>query len=56
MSLSPILFSDGKIAGYASPFHSYLSIVFGTTTIFIVGSLAGIFINKIAHFKQPVRR
>jgi len=56
MSLSPILFTEGKIAEYASPFHSYLSIVFGTTTIFIVGFLAGILINKISNFKQPVRR
>jgi SSS family solute:Na+ symporter len=46
MSLSPILFAEGKLAGFVSPFHSYLSIVFGTTTIFIVGFLLGVLLNK----------
>lgn len=36
MSLSPVLFK-GDMASYASPFHNYLSIVFGTAAIFIVG-------------------
>lgn len=42
MSLTPI-FGPGAIA---SPFHSYLTIVFGTTAIFIVGFLAGTLISK----------
>lgn len=46
MSLSPLFFTNDTLAPYASPFHSYLSIVFGTTAIFIVGFLAGIFINR----------
>ena len=41
MSLSPFLFPGTIMEKYTSPFHSYLSIVFGTTTIFITGFLAG---------------
>jgi SSS family solute:Na+ symporter len=44
MSLSPVFFK-GELQRFASPFHSYLSIVFGTTAIFIVGFLSGIIIN-----------
>lgn len=36
MSLSPIFLKD-KLSGLASPFHSYLAIVFGTTAIFLTG-------------------
>ena len=39
MSLSPILFTSPQLQRFASPFHGYLSIVFGTTTIFITGFL-----------------
>lgn len=41
MSLSPVLFKGSDLQSLASPFHSYLSIVFGTMLIFIVGFLAG---------------
>jgi solute:Na+ symporter, SSS family len=41
MSLSPILFKSAGLLKYASPFHNYLSIVFGTTAIFVVGFLTG---------------
>ncbi|MBW6480967.1 MAG: sodium:solute symporter, partial [Bacteroidales bacterium] len=41
MSLSPMIFTEGEMVKYASPFHSYLSIVFGTVAIFIVGFLIG---------------
>jgi SSS family solute:Na+ symporter len=41
MSLSPVLFK-GDLQKFASPFHSYLTIVFGTTVIFVVGFLCGI--------------
>jgi SSS family solute:Na+ symporter len=37
MSLSPIVFSDGKGLAFRSPFHTNLTIVFGTMTIFLVG-------------------
>lgn len=47
MSLSPILFKSGDLQKYASPFHSYLSIVFGTMAIFIIGFLSGIVISRI---------
>jgi SSS family solute:Na+ symporter len=46
MSLSPIFFTGTSLQKYASPFHSYLSIVFGTTAIFIVGFLIGYLINN----------
>ena len=46
MSLSPIFFTGDSLQPLASPFHSYLSIVFGTAAIFVVGFLVGIFINR----------
>jgi SSS family solute:Na+ symporter len=45
MSLSPLLFPGTPIEKYTSNFHSYLSIVFGTTAIFITGFLAGYIFN-----------
>jgi len=47
MSLSPMLFTEGELVKYASPFHNYLSIVFGTLAIFIVGFLIGNLGNKL---------
>jgi SSS family solute:Na+ symporter len=47
MSLSPIFFK-GELIKFASPFHSYLSIVFGTAAIFIVGFFTGILIHRKA--------
>ena len=41
MSLSPIYFTEGKMLAFRSPFHSNLTIVFGTITIFLVGFLLG---------------
>jgi len=46
MSLSPRIFTEGPLVKYASPFHNYLTIVFGTLTIFIVGFILGVVINK----------
>ena len=47
MSLSNLFFPQIGLGAYASPFHSYLSIVFGTTVIFIVGFLIGNIIHRI---------
>ena len=47
MSLSPIFFKSAHLQKYASPFHSYLSIVFGTMVIFIVGFLIGYLFHNI---------
>jgi len=47
MSLSPIIFTGENMQRYASPFHGYLSIVFGTMAIFMVGFFAGIMVNRI---------
>lgn len=46
MSLSPIFFKSAELKPYASPFHNYLSIVFGTTAIFITGFLLGFILKK----------
>jgi solute:Na+ symporter, SSS family len=51
MSLSPLLLNRGSLQRFASPFHGYLSIVFGTLAVFLVGFLAGVVLN---HKKQPV--
>jgi solute:Na+ symporter, SSS family len=48
MSLSPLFFPQIGLAEYASPFHSYLSIVFGTTAIFVVGFFIGNIIHKLS--------
>ena len=45
MSLSPLFFGSWNIQNYASPFHGYISIVLGTTTILVVGFLVGIIIK-----------
>lgn len=37
MSLSPIYFNKGNLLVFRSPFHSNLTIVFGTLAIFLVG-------------------
>ncbi len=47
ISLSPILFKDSDLQKYASSFHSYLSIVAGTTAILIVGFISGHLISQI---------
>ena len=46
MSLSPIFFKSQELLSYASPFHNYLSIVFGTMAIFITGFLLGYIIKN----------
>ncbi len=40
MSLSPLYFNSENMLAFRSPFHSNLTIVFGTTVIFIVGFLS----------------
>jgi SSS family solute:Na+ symporter len=39
MSLSPLYFTDGNLLRFKSPFHSNLTIVFGTMSIFLLGFL-----------------
>jgi len=39
MSLSPVYFTKGNLLAFKSPFHSNLTIVFGTLIIFFVGFL-----------------
>jgi SSS family solute:Na+ symporter len=53
MSLSPYLFKGTVLQAYTSPFHSYLSIVFGTTAIFVTGFFAGLISNKIRNPSLP---
>jgi solute:Na+ symporter, SSS family len=37
MSLSPLFFTEGNMLAFRSPFHSNLTIVFGTLAIFLIG-------------------
>jgi solute:Na+ symporter, SSS family len=53
MSLSPRIFTEEKLLKYASPFHSYFSIVFGTVAIFIMGFLLGNSANKLFKGIKP---
>ncbi len=46
MSLSPVVFTEGSMAAFRSPFHSNLTIVFGTTIIFLSGFLITSLIRK----------
>jgi len=39
MSLSPLYFTEGQSLAFRSPFHTNLTIVFGTLTIFLAGFL-----------------
>jgi solute:Na+ symporter, SSS family len=48
MSLSPIYFTEGWLVRFRSPFHSYLTIVFGTTVIF----LSGFVLQSVARGKK----
>ena len=52
MSLSPLLFKGTILEKYASSFHSYLAIVFGTTVIFITGFLAGVVSRRFRRFRR----
>ncbi len=46
MSLSPICFTGEHSIAFRSPFHSNLTIVFGTLTIFLIGFLLAKLFNK----------
>ena len=46
MSLSPVVLTSGKALAFRSPFHTNLTIVFGTLTIFLVGFLLTKILNK----------
>ncbi len=47
MSLSPLYFTKGDLLAFRSPFHSNLTIVFGTLAIFLIGFiLAKLFSKK----------
>ena len=49
MSLSPLCFNSENLIAFRSPFHSYLTIVFGTTMIFLGG-----FISLKFFFKKEI--
>jgi len=46
MSLSPLYFTSENLLAYRSPFHSNLTIVFGTTVIFLMGFVSLKFFSK----------
>ena len=54
MSLSPFIFVEGTLVKFASPFHSYLSIVFGTATVFMVGFFIGTATNTGVNKKNHI--
>ena len=43
MSLSPLIWGDDSMASH---FHSYLTIVFATVTIFFIGFLSAVLLQK----------
>jgi SSS family solute:Na+ symporter len=53
MSLSPVCFTEGNLLVFRSPFHSNLTIVFGTITIFLVGFLINKFFRRTPEGSQP---
>jgi SSS family solute:Na+ symporter len=46
MSLSPLFFTEGKLLEFRSPFHANLTIVFGTTVIFLTGFILSHLLSK----------
>lgn len=46
LSLSPMIFTEEPLINFASPFHTYLTIVIGTLIIFFTGFLATIWKKK----------
>ncbi|MBN1131959.1 MAG: sodium:solute symporter [Bacteroidales bacterium] len=46
LSLSPIYFTEGALLKFRSPFHANLTIVIGTTVIFLVGFLFTLILNR----------
>ena len=51
MSLSPFINEGSPFYEFRSPFHTYLTIVFGTTSIFLTGFI----ITKLCDNKEPFR-
>jgi SSS family solute:Na+ symporter len=57
LSLSPFYFTEGKLLAFRSPFHSNLTIVFGTMTIFLIGFIINLFRNeRQLHKKVPGKK
>lgn len=48
MSLSPLFFTDGIGSSFRSPFHANLTIVFGTTAIFLTGFI----LSRLFNYKD----
>ncbi len=46
LSLSPIFFTEGYLERFASPLHTYLTIVIGTLVIFFIGLLAALWKDR----------
>ncbi|WP_258104702.1 sodium:solute symporter [Marinoscillum sp. MHG1-6] len=52
MSLSPMIFTDGPMEYFKNPFHVNLTIVVGTTAIFLVGIL--LTVSRIGQDRQSI--
>ena len=55
LSLSPMVFTTEPLLNFASPFHTYLTIVIGTLIIFFTGFLATIWNKKDGGAQEKVR-
>jgi solute:Na+ symporter, SSS family len=53
MSLSPIYFTEGRLLAFRSPFHSNLTIAFGTAVIFMEGFLLNKMLRGTPMESQP---
>jgi solute:Na+ symporter, SSS family len=53
LSLSPVIFTSGKGLMFRSPFHSNLTIVFGTITIFLTGFIITKMLNSRNKSNMP---
>ena len=52
LSVSPMIFTEEPLLSFASPFHTYLTIVIGTLIIFFTGFLATIWNRKVESLKM----
>jgi SSS family solute:Na+ symporter len=54
LSLSPVLFKEGSLQSFASPFHGYLTIVIGTMTIFLIGFVSSFFVGMFFYLLSEI--
>ncbi|CAN5495287.1 sodium:solute symporter [soil metagenome] len=55
MNLSPLWFTEEATQNLASPFHGYLTIVFGTMVIFLTGFLASLLLKRNTGYIKQIK-